>query len=1503
VTEAQTPTPSVFKGIKKKVKTFVVIAILLIALPQLLYVVFRSNTFQTFAIRYLMEQVGQSFGTKISIGGIDISFFDHVTLEKILVEDQSRDTLIYIDQLKVQIDSIRPADYRIHLSSIIVQQPRIHLFQDTAGTNFQFVLDSIHASPPKQDKSPWIITFNNLFVRDAEFRFKKPFADTIIHEGINLNDLSVNKLNFSLVHVKTRSYATSMVLDNASFSEKSGFSLKNMTFNATLDSTGLQIQKFALISPHSNIFSDSMKVTHRKSFQLDNATATRELKDLPFAFQYGYEGNLAESIVSLSDLAFFMPEIWGMNESVLISGGVKGTIDNLKFKKLNFRIGEKTSFNADLELKGLPDWQNTYIFLKFYNNTFNFNDFSLVRLPDKATMRYPKIPVTMLDDVDLTYQGTFSGFPSDFVAYGNLNGDLGSLSTDIAIAPSFSGSLLLRGMLDAKSFKAGKFFGFEPLGEVTLHTEVRLNKKMNNFDALLKGNIDSLYYNGNRIDSIYLNGKASNKSYDGQLTINDDKLRLKFSGIANLEQTIPTFNFTASVNKANLFVLGIDKLHKDATTSFDLEADFSGKNIDELNGSIDLQRMKIAREGKVFDVKKLNLSTTNSIDRNTITLRSDIADFDIIGKYRFLEFGLTLRDYLQYYLPSAKLPFSKEGIAGNNIFNFDINVKKPELITYFFLPELVPNSPIVMKGEINSVNKSLNFDCQAEDLSYLSYHTKGFSFSSRNVGKGWMLRLGMSEAFLGKNYSLENISLDNTLFNDTLLTTFAWGTASKHNFSGKINIEGIFSKSPQGLRMADFSVKPSEFLVSDTLWQFDNSTIHIDSTLLAINNFKLQHGSEFFRIDGQLTDNPADKLRIEANKINLGFLDLISKQKIGIEGTLSGTTEIADIGNSFFLNSNLAIRNFHYYKNYFGDVILSNRLNKEENRVYTSISLNKRDTTSLLINGYYNLNADSLNYLARLTDFPVETIYPFLRSFSNGVSGIGNGSVAITGSLKDPCFIGKVDIKDGKIGVDYTKTAYTFSQPVEFADDSIVFRRISLKDSKNNSAMLNGYITHKMFNHLKYNLGVTTRKLEALHTHMSDNSLFYGDASCSGDILITGAGEQVKIDLNVRTEDGTQIFIPMETPASAAENNFIRFVSKDNEKKNIAETRKPPENSSLEMNMNITATPNAKIQILFNSTLGDVISGQGSGTLRMVYDKLGNFTMFGNYTIDKGDYLFTLQNVIGKKFKLEEGGTITWNGDPYGAIVDLNAIYSLKASVKDLLADTYKNEGVGRIPVDCKINLSRKLLNPNLKFDILFPSADERTKDELQQFISTQDDINRQMLALLLLGQFYTPEYIRGRTNSQGYTGDLVGATTSEMLSNQLSNWLSQISSNFDVGFNYKPGDQVNTNQMELALSTQIFDDRVTINGNIGNNSNLQSTNNSAVLGEIEVFVKLIKSGKLQLKVYNRANTDMTYDTSPYKQGIGFSYRESFNSLKELFHPQKEKKQPRFRTTDSIPSN
>jgi len=412
----------------------------------------------------------------------------------------------------------------------------------------------------------------------------------------------------------------------------------------------------------------------------------------------------------------------------------------------------------------------------------------------------------------------------------------------------------------------------------------------------------------------------------------------------------------------------------------------------------------------------------------------------------------------------------------------------------------------------------------------------------------------------------------------------------------------------------------------------------------------------------------------------------------------------------------------------------------------------------------------------------------------------------------------------------------------------------------------------------------------ALNTTATDNPLFYGLAHASGMVKISGRAASVRLDMSLTTKAGTQINVPLENPESVNEYDFIRFVNPDTTlQKNRSDTR-ISSSGGFEMNLDVTATPDAKVQMIFNSTVGDAINGSGSGELRFNYDKEGNFYIYGDYLIDKGDYMFTLQNVLVRKFRIEQGGLISWNGDPYGAIVDLDAIYTLKAPVNYLLLNYNQNDNSRRIPVECRINLSKKLLNPAVKFDITFPTADERTKDELQQFISTQDDINRQMVSLLVMGQFFTPEYLRGRQDFQSSAGNLVGSTTSDILSNQLSNWLSQISNDFDIGFNYRPGDQVNANQMEFALSTQILNDRVTINGNIGNNSNLQSNTTNPVVGEVEVFIKLNKSGKLQLKAYNRANDDLIYDTSLYKQGIGLSFTEEFDTLSDLFNHYRPKK-------------
>jgi hypothetical protein len=321
------------------------------------------------------------------------------------------------------------------------------------------------------------------------------------------------------------------------------------------------------------------------------------------------------------------------------------------------------------------------------------------------------------------------------------------------------------------------------------------------------------------------------------------------------------------------------------------------------------------------------------------------------------------------------------------------------------------------------------------------------------------------------------------------------------------------------------------------------------------------------------------------------------------------------------------------------------------------------------------------------------------------------------------------------------------------------------------------------------------------------------------------------------------------------------------------------------MDFDLTVTPESEIQMIFDSKIGDIIRGRGTGNLKFELTPQGAFYMYGDYLIDEGDYLFTLQNLINKRFRIQQGGLIRWSGDPYDADIDLRAIYRTRTSLADLAmsvmqsdtSDVYRR----RVPVETVLHLEDKLFNPTISFDIQIPGGDEQSREMIQRLITTEQEMNRQVFSLLILNRF-TPNPAEYNT-AIGYG---VGSTSSELLSNQLSNWLSQISSDFDIGVNYRPGDEISSQEIEVALSTQLFDDRVVIDGNVGvaGNHPAQTHRTSNIIGDVNIEVKITPEGKFRVKAFNRSNTfDVLNTNAPYTQGIGVFYRKEFDNISDLF--------------------
>ena len=114
----------------------------------------------------------------------------------------------------------------------------------------------------------------------------------------------------------------------------------------------------------------------------------------------------------------------------------------------------------------------------------------------------------------------------------------------------------------------------------------------------------------------------------------------------------------------------------------------------------------------------------------------------------------------------------------------------------------------------------------------------------------------------------------------------------------------------------------------------------------------------------------------------------------------------------------------------------------------------------------------------------------------------------------------------------------------------------------------------------------------------------------------------------------------MESQSEIKQYDFLQFVEPDTEKQESSFFTNTSNNNDGGFNLSITveATPDAEVQLIYNSQIGDVIRAKGEGILLFEMDDEGNMSLSGNYNPTEGDYLFTLQNVMNKRFSIEQGG-------------------------------------------------------------------------------------------------------------------------------------------------------------------------------------------------------------------------------------------------------------------------
>ncbi|MFW5793527.1 MAG: translocation/assembly module TamB domain-containing protein [Bacteroidota bacterium] len=1459
----------------------------------------RSPRVQEYLISTVVNIASDELDTEVKLGGVNLNIFLDIVLEDVQIYDQKGEVMLNSGKIVIDIGSISFGYKRISVRKIIFDKTYLNIkrYEDEENFNYYFIQEKLLSDPPETPPSfDWAIAIKAFEFRESGFLFDDR-TELVKIPAVNSSKLIIVDFNLLFSDIVFDNDTVDLSLDKFSFSEDNGFELTNITGLVRYSPVEMSVQDFNFSTPKSEI-------------NLNAALNYDSIKDFEdFINKVNLSVEIKESKIDIRDVAFFYHPLKGINDIATIEGVLSGRVASLRARNLVFKFGENTAFNGKVNMSGLPNFYETFLNISVKQFESNIADFKKYYIP--IAKKYPQLQVPdNFDNIgNVAFTGSFTGFINDFVSYGKLETDIGDVSTDLVIkALDSDKKISYNGALDAKNLNLGKLFHEEEsLGLLTFSSNVKgSGTVINNINVEMDGIINSLGVLGYNYKNIELLGNLNNRSFNGSILIDDENLDLGFNGMVEFQDTIQHFDFNLDIDKANLTKLNIyqrDSLSQ-SVVSTKINMNFSfidmewGEGDAYITNTVYDEIFVDTLQNNHISINTLSVTSENLAEKNKkISLQSDLIDAFIEGEFSFPELGTAFNNYFHNYLPAL---FKEEIVDEENkdkeVQNFDFFLElgnTAEILDVFF-PKLYLAPGTYLEGEFNNKSNVLNLTGSASSIEFFGNELRDWKVNSANQNGDFEFLLSGERLFLTDSIWIDNFDVLGNISADTLNYDFNWDNEKNKNASLG-DIQGIVAFKE--IDKFDIKLHPSQFIVNDSLWQFSRDNfIRIDSSDIQIKDFVVYKGDEYISIDGSISQKLDRKLDVNFNKFNLDNFDVLYEgKKIDFEGLISGNIALKDFYGKMGVAANVEVKDFGFNHDQLGDMLLSSKWDAEKNGFFVNCEIvyhgNVGSNKPAIITGYFYPEAehDNFDLDIALLNLRMSMFGRYLEGFASNVRGLATGNLRLEGPLAKPEIIGDVKLLRTRMRVDYLNVPYSLADTLKVRPNSFEFDNIVIYDSLGNQGLATGKIMHNAFKDFSLDISIRPEKMILLNKTNSDGEMFYGSAFASGIANISGPANDIMFNISAKTNRGTKLFLPVDYQGEITENQFITFVKKDTVQTQEEESVYKP-TPGLTLNFDLEVTPDAEVQIIFDSQIGDIIRGRGTGDINMEINSQGEFLMFGEFVIQEGEYLFTLENLINKRFKIQEGGNIRWAGDPFDANIDLNALYRVRTSLYDLMmevdsSDVYRR----RVPVDVVLDIGQTLFNPEIKFDINLPASDETTKEAVERLITTEQEMNRQVFSLLVLNRFLPTATMQYNTA----LGLGVGTTSSELLSNQLSNWLSQISSEVDIGFNYRPGDEISDQEFEMALSTQLFDDRVIIDGNLGvaGEKHASSQRTSNVIGDVNVEVKVTPEGKFRVKAFNRSNTaDVLNQNADYTQGIGVFYRKEFDSLKELFKKSRENK-------------
>ncbi|MCX6192692.1 MAG: hypothetical protein NT109_10480 [Flavobacteriia bacterium] len=1448
---------------------------LLISAIVFLFVI-RLSSFQTYLAEKAASYFSKELKTTVSVNKVDIILFNKIYLDGFLILDREKDTLLSLKTLEASFDGNSLLSDKIKVTNVKLDDGLIKVVKSAKSKefNFQFLVDYFKSDEPSDPSSPIDlaikkININNFSLHYHDFNAKRtPFS-------FNENHIDISKLNVSLEEISSNKQGLNLAIKQLSLKESCGLVLNNLCGKLAINDKSVDFSQ-AIISLNSSVIKAS-KIAINWNSQADlDAFVDKVIWKIKFQ----------PSKILLSDIAFFVPEMKGMNNQIRLQGDATNTLSHLFLKGIKLDYAKNTHIHADLELPNFSDFSAYDFIEKIHSASIDMSELQNFILP------YPSGKLNLGDELNQLGIVRLANFTltgnngAATIAPTTIKTSLGdasilqairfsNLNKDLVIAPKLKDSSCIA----MRNFNLGKLLQINEIknidGEIGFSDFIikeddiqisGINAKFNTLQAL-----DYSY------SSISISGAKLEKNiFDGKVAVNDKNLSFDYSGKIGFGK-IPFYDLSLKINKAKLDLLGFTAVAESDLLG-SLKINIVGDNLKNLQGTISVNDFLYQEKEKDFSIPNATLSIRRSLLQDEIKLNSSLLDLDLVGKINPLT---VLNDFtyeLSRIFPSiaSNLSLSKGGIANN--FTYNITTKNLDNVLNLFVPGLKIAENTKIKGGFNANNGTFLLLVDSKEVMYDSIILKGIDINQNMTSNGFFADYKIAELILADSISLNDIDF---LCNGTqglFQSTLKWDPNGK-NFSA-LAWQTRIRNSNDFL----FTVEPSFFSINDIRWDiFTNSTISLVNSDVNFNNLLLQRKNQEINIDGKLSNNPNEVLILELKKIDLSEISQLLKLDVQLAGLYNGNVSFRNSGSSLNFSTLADISNLYINQQELGDIKLKSDYDSKSETINANGEVKYHAMPALDFNGSYFMNREKDNLAVDLhfTNTDLHFLNGFMDSTDiRNIQGTALGEILVRGSIDAPELLGKLTLVKTAANIELLGVRYTLDGDIRIDKNQIEIKNLPVTDQDGNIAYLKGEINHTNFDkwdyrfklnfqeetNSKFNKSNNSKRFLLLNTKYREGDYYFGKAYGIGYANISGYGSKMNVDVNIETKMGSQINFPMYGISDIDEDNLVHFVAKNNQ--TVVARKENIDFTGLNLNMKFKLTPEAKLKIIFNEQLGDEISAYGSGDIILKLDDFNNLKMEGAYTIQKGSSYNFAMGPLKQTFDIQQGSKITWTGDVEKASIDLLTAFTIKkVSLLDLSPEL-EDKTLASQDVNCFLKLSETLDKPKINFEIQAPNASETGKSLISRVNAETDELNRQFFSLLLVKKF------------QSITGTISASSSAalDLVESQINGLLGQLSKDYKVNVDLGESNAL------ASVQKNFLNDRLLVTGSFGvqnNSSSGQST--SGFIGDVSLEYLVNKKGTLRVNAFNKSNTNTVDENSgPFTQGAGLSYHEEFNNLSDF---------------------